>query len=329
LVFPLATVPQRVALAALAWSAVTLSGMLCFGRAAWQRNADVFAVYFEILGRFAPLAPGPHRRGLVLRAPGAGLIATAARRAAPDNSGSAAQSGFVIAMLATVLFDGLRGGTAWGPVDAALGRALPGLLDANGYVAGSIGLAGIWLVFLAAYWASCLAASRLVAHPGGHGAGDMARRFALTLVPIAIGYNLAHNFSGLLIQGQNVIPLLSDPFGRGWDIFGTARRYPDIGLVDARTTWHVAIAGIVGGHVIAVWLAHRVALREFAAPRRAAMACAPLTVLMVAYTAVSLSVIAEPMVKFAPEPPRSALLNFAGEGDAIVLKAPSGALFQP
>jgi len=44
-------------------------------------------------------------------------------------------------------------------------------------------------------------------------AGGIARRYVWTLVPIAVGYKLAHNFSGLLVQGQNVIPLLSDPFG--------------------------------------------------------------------------------------------------------------------
>jgi hypothetical protein len=60
----------------------------------------------------------------------------------------------------------------------------------------------------------------------------------------------------------------------------------------------VAISAIVAGHVISVWLAHRVALREFGAPRKAVIASVPLTILMVIYTAVSLSVIAEPMVKF-------------------------------
>ena len=50
----------------------------------------------------------------------------------------------------------------------------------------------------------------------------MAKSFALTLVPIAIGYNVAHYFVFLLVQGQYIIPLLSDPLGRGWDLFGTA-----------------------------------------------------------------------------------------------------------
>ena len=61
---------------------------------------------------------------------------------------------------------------------------------------------------------------------------------------------------------------------------------------------NVAIGAIVTGHVISVWLAHRVALRNYATPRTAIIASIPLTALMVAYTAISLSVIAEPMVTF-------------------------------
>ena len=65
---------------------------------------------------------------------------------------------------------------------------------------------------------------------------------------------------------------------------------------------YIAIAAIVAGHVIAVWLAHRLALREFGTRREAALATVPLTLLMVAYTVISLSVIAEPMVIFnAPD----------------------------
>jgi hypothetical protein len=286
-VYPIATVPRNVAWAGLAWSVLTLTGMACFGRDIWQENADVFAVYFSILGRFAPLASGP--RSLTLRAPGRGLIATGAA--------SAAMTGFAIAMLATVLFDGLRGGAGWLVIENALGRWLPWLADPNGLFAGTVGLVGMWLAFFAAYAITCLATARLA---GRVSAGTIAQQFALTLVPIAVAYNVAHNFSSLAVRSQSVIALASDPFGRRWDLFGTAGFSPDIGLVDARLTWYVAIGAIVAGHVIAVWLAHRTALREFAATGRARLASAPLTVLMVVYTAISLSVIAEPLVKFDP-----------------------------
>ena len=291
-VYPQAAIPYRIACVLLAWSALTLTGMLCFGREIWQRNADVFAVYFATLGRFAPIAAGPDARSIVLRAPGRGLIAA--------DAGSAAMVAFVIAMLSTVLFDGLLGGQIWWFVQRALIRALPQINDDNGYVIGAVGLVGVWLLFLAAYVLTCAVTAWLVRE---RSVGTIARLFALTLVPIAVAYNIAHNFSSLLIQGQLVIPLLSDPFGYKWNLFGTATYYPNIGIVDARFTWYVAIGAIVVGHVISVWLAHRVALREFGVPRKATFASVPLTILMVIYTAVSLSVIAEPMVKFEiPDP---------------------------
>jgi hypothetical protein len=233
-----------------------------------------------------------------------------------------------MAMLSTVLFDGLRAGQAWAPVEAAFGRALSALADANGYVAGTAGLIGLWLVFLAAYRLACLAAATMLGGGTGTSAAALGQRYVWTLVPIAIGYNLAHNFSGLLVQGQNVIALLSDPFGWQWDLFGTAQRHADIGIVDARTTWYVAIVAIVAGHVMAVWLAHRVALRDLGVPRRAALACAPLTVLMAGYTALSLSVIAEPMVRFAPDAGPAALAAVAVAGDAIGWKGPPGGHLQ-
>ena len=89
----------------------------------------------------------------------------------------------------------------------------------------------------------------------------MARNFALTLVPIAIGYHVAHYLVFLLVQGQYIIPLLSDPFGRGWDLFGTAGYRVDIAVAGARFAWYTAVAAIITGHVFAVYLAHGARLR--------------------------------------------------------------------
>lgn len=293
-VYSQAAVPYRLACTALAWTAVTLAGMVCFGRDAWQRNADVFAVYFATLGRFSPLTAGSDGRSVVLRAPGRGLITT--------NAGSAAMVAFVIAMLSTVLFDGMLSGQAWALIQGKLARAVPLLVDGSGYIIGTIGLVGVWLVFLTAFLLICRITAWLVRD---HPFKTIVYAFALTLVPIAIAYYIAHYLSTLLVQGQQVIPLLSDPLGLKWDLFGTANFRPDIGIIDARVTWYVAIGAIVTGHVIAIWLAHHVALREFGAPRKAAIASVPLTVLMVIYTAVSLSIIAEPMVKFDTQSPQA------------------------
>ena len=206
---------------------------------------------------------------------------------------------FVMAMLSTVLFDGLLSGQVWWLAQTHIRRVAPFLVDPDGYRMGAAGLIGVWLMFLAVYLATCAVTATLVRK---HSIGQIARLFAFTLVPIAIAYNIAHNCANLLVQGQQLIALASDPLGLKWNLFGTANFRPDIGLIDARLTWYIAIAAIVAGHVIAVWLAHRLALREFGTRREAALATVPLTLLMVAYTVISLSVIAEPMVMFnAPD----------------------------
>ena len=77
----------------------------------------------------------------------------------------------------------------------------------------------------------------------------LAGQFVLSLVPIAIAYHLAHYFSMLAIAGQFIIPLVSDPFGYGWDLFGTTLYRIDIGLVDARFIWYLSVTAIVTGHI--------------------------------------------------------------------------------
>jgi hypothetical protein len=86
--------------------------------------------------------------------------------------------------------------------------------------------------------------------------------------------------------------LLSDPFGRQWDLFGTAAFYPDITMLDARATWFIAVAAIVGGHAASVWVSHRVALAHGGASRRVTLSLLPLTVLALALTACSLLLLA-------------------------------------
>src|SRR5207237_7588611 len=129
----------------------------------------------------------------------------------------------------------------------------------------TIGLAMFIALFTAAYLLACKA---MVAIGGKNSrAADLGRRFVFSLLPIAIAYHIAHYFSYLFNGGQLIIPLLSDPFGFGWDLFGTAAYKPDIGFVGPLLQWYVAVGAIVLGHVIAVYLAHVKALTVFGGPR--------------------------------------------------------------
>ena len=98
----------------------------------------------------------------------------------------------------------------------------------------------------------------------------------------------------LLIDGQSIISLLSDPLGRGWDIFGTAGFVVDRTFFSANTIWYAVVLMIVLGHMLAVYLAHLVTLSLTNSKAVAVKAGAPILVLMVFYTVISLWVIAQP-----------------------------------
>jgi hypothetical protein len=127
--------------------------------------------------------------------------------------------------------------------------------------------------------------------------GQLAPAYVYSLVPIAIAYQVAHYYTYLLIQGQGMISYVSDPFGWGWDLFGTAGYEIKIGVVDAAFVWYSQVALIVAGHVIAVYLAHLISLRFFGDSKRALRSQSPMLVLMSLYTILSLWILSQPIVE--------------------------------
>jgi hypothetical protein len=107
-------------------------------------------------------------------------------------------------------------------------------------------------------------------------------------VPIALAYVVAHYFSFFVREIQWVAPLASDPFGFGWDLFGTADVKPDIGVLPPKTIWYTQVAALVVGHVAGLVLAHDRAVELFESPRKAAISQYAMLVLMVVYTVTGL-----------------------------------------
>lgn len=318
LVFTGRSVPAQLGRLLLGYSLLTWTGMGLCGRLVWLRQADPFAAAFGILARFAPTevrvddpeacrrcsAPcrgpegcvdceacfdraRPGRRAWNLRPFAAGLVEAGAV--------SPSTAVFVLLLLATVSFDGFTATPAWARLEGTLYTALAPLGDARLTIIGTLGLLAFPALFVAVY----LAFARLMAWAAGDvlPTAEVARLFVLSLVPIAIAYHLAHYFTYLLIQGQLLIRLASDPFGWGWNLLGTARYRPDIGIVGARAVWYTAVGAIVLGHVLAVYVAHVVALREFPTRRAALRSQLPMLVLMLGYTVASLWIIAQPIVE--------------------------------
>ena len=348
LVYPDAAAPAHIAWLAVFYSILTWAGMFAFGGDIWLRHGEVFTLVFSTFARLAPtevrvLDPAvcerceahcrnpdgacidcydcfrradAQQRVWALRPFGAGLL--------DSRPVSASMMAFVLLLLSSVLYDGALGTPEWRQLEKLLAAFAPGLGDWAPIAIRTLGLVGFWLVFFGAYVAVGAIMNR-VAAAERRSPWDLAQTFALTLVPIAIAYHLAHYLSFLLRQGQYILPLLSDPFGYGWNLFGTAGYRVDIAIVGAAFAWYAAVAAVVSGHIAAVYLAHRKAMRVLGTRGAALCSQIPLTALMVVYTFFGLSILAEPITEHraAAQPtiagaaisvPQDALLPVPGDG---------------
>ena len=125
----------------------------------------------------------------------------------------------------------------------------------------------------------------------------IAGKYVYSLVPIALAYHISHYLSYLLIAGQQIIPLASDPFGVGWNLFNTTHYHIDVSVVNAKMVWYCAVFSIVLGHIIAVVLAHRRALEMYQNRILALKSQFPMLILMIVYTLLSLWILSQPIVK--------------------------------
>jgi hypothetical protein len=123
---------------------------------------------------------------------------------------------------------------------------------------------------------------------GGHRAGELSRRFAHSLIPIALAYVVAHYFSLLAYQGQALASLASDPLGDGSDLFGTASATIDYNVIGATAIWYVQVAALVLGHAAGLTLAHDRALIVFRRVRDATRSQYWMLAVMVGFTSLGL-----------------------------------------
>ena len=256
--------PRVLGIYLAAYTAALLVGAAAFGRG-WLRDAEGFGVLFTKLSAMAPL----HRDGgaLRLRAPLAGLAVLPMRR------GSVA---FILVVLGSTTFDGFTRSSIW--LDIAAERTGWGLTAVN-----TVGM--VFIIFgVAVLYRAAIAAMAAVT---GDTERELAEVFAPALLPIAAAYTVAHYFSYLLLEGQQIIALVSDPFGRGRDFFGTATYLVDFTLISTDAIAWTQTAAIAVGHVLAVAVAHDRAVERW--PRRLAVRSQyPMLAVMICYTVIGL-----------------------------------------
>ncbi|MFI5292110.1 MAG: hypothetical protein ACHQ02_04530 [Candidatus Limnocylindrales bacterium] len=256
---------RNLVLTLLAYTILTWIGMAWFGRTRWRRQAEVFSVWFGLLGRLAPwrtsddLVAGrePGSRRVVRQAFGDGLIHA---RWAVDE--------VVLVALATgaVMFDGLSQTLPWFEL-----FGLPGFGGSTVLLFGFLGLV-VLAVLAVGRWSGLAAV----------GAG---------LVPIAIGYITAHYLTFLIADGQRILIAVSDPFQQGWDLFGTAFWQVSITFLPGVVVWIIQLLAVVSGHAVGAWAGHAASTSQ--APsgtdrRTLVRRQLPLAVLMIALTVITL-----------------------------------------
>jgi hypothetical protein len=124
---------------------------------------------------------------------------------------------------------------------------------------GTVGLLGAIGIVAGTYTLATRAA------PASQSGERLDRRFVHSLIPILVGYTIAHYFSLLIFQGQNGYILASDPFDSGWNLFGTADWKVNFLLVSTSAIALIQVGAIVGGHVVGVVTAHDRAVAIFPA----------------------------------------------------------------
>ena len=295
LVWEPAKEPDKLALLVVGYFVLTLAGAGVFGADVWLANCEVFTVFARTLARCAPLEldpaepedwldAEPTRRAVRLRPYGAGLVST---RPAPPGGGA-----FVIALLATVVYDGFSQTTQFRDSKFWIyDRA--GFFRAHADLYSTLLMAAVVLAFVAAF----LLVMAIVGRSEG-GFQLTARRYAPTLVPIAAAYFVAHYFAYLLIAGKATLAVLVDPLGRSWNPWGLGEYPLTYGWIAGAGVWWAQIALIVVGHVAAILAAHHIAVQSRPTARGALLGQSPVVLLMVGYTMAGLWVLAQ---QLAPE----------------------------
>jgi hypothetical protein len=290
--------PAILSTVLIAYTLVTFTATWLFGKAVWFEQGELFSVYFRLIGKLAPIS---HVRAagvwhVQVRRPFAELLETRAEHMSLVL--------FVLFMLSSTTYDGIHEAYFWLAIfwKTALTVTQPLWGTDLGHAqtmlhpwylvyqrAGLVLSPFLYLaIYLLALWGTRALAVTILS------LRTLALQFAFSMIPIALVYNITHNLTQLLTEVRALPYLLTDPFGFGWNLFGVNMNPPPIEPIEMGPVWHSQVVLMLGGHMVAVYIAHIIALRLVPA-RRAALSQVPLLMLMVAYTVIGLSILTLPI----------------------------------
>jgi hypothetical protein len=246
------------------WCGVYLGAMIIggalFGNTFYAR-ADPFEVYSSLVAQASVW--GRREGQLVIRSPLANLDST------PATPGLI---GVVAVLFGSTAFDAFRDSTRW--------LTFTQNNDVSTYVQNELGLLAFCLAVGAVLFVACIATP---VSPGQRRT-DLPNQLAFSVIPIVIGYIVAHYLSFLVEIGTQTLVEASDPLSNGSNVFGTAGlavpywlSYHPTFLAD------VKVLAVVTGHVVGVIAAHERAIKVLP-KRHQVTGQLPLLVAMIAFT---------------------------------------------
>ncbi len=196
-------------------------------------------------------------------------------------------------MLSITGFHGLTMTPNWHRLTDWLGNSF----SVGHMISFSVGMAGLMLAPICIYGVLVYFSYRMAAGiktPTQLTYHDYFIRYAYALLPIALFYHLAHNLEHLLMEGPKVVSLLSDPFGWGWNLFGTLDwRVPP--LVSLDVLWILQVLLVLVGHIFSLWVAGRTSQNLFGDRQAAFRSQLPMLAGMIAFSVFSLWLLKQPM----------------------------------
>lgn len=259
--------PRHVAVWITVYSIIHIALGARYGQK-WFAQGEGFEVYATVVSHLSPL--GRLDDGTwVLRNPLRGLSHL------PRVHGLVA---LVCVLLGSTAFDGVTRTEFW----KNWTRDFQGVAYLG---SGTLGLVAAVLLVMGIY----LAAMKMT-QPWLPERQGLATDFVHSLVPIALGYTIAHYFSFVVFDGQLGFIAASDPYAKGWDLFGTAGSKIDYTLVTVTTIAIVQVGAIALGHIAGVFVAHDRAVALF--PRRYhQLGQYPLLAAMVSFTMAGIALV--------------------------------------
>jgi hypothetical protein len=274
--------PRILGAAVAGYTVLTLVAMAVYGAEPWARHGEAFSVYFNLFSRLSVFET---RDGVVGTRPLLGGL--------PRLDPVPGTVAIVVVMIGTVTFDGLSQGQLWKDLAVQLNDGFESLgfsIETTPKLVATVGLA-IGVVIAGGFYALGIEGARSVG--GDMDAAHLRRAFIHSLVPIAMVYVVAHYLTFLLFEGQGIFYLASDPFGQGWDLFGTASSGIDYGLLSQNAAWYLQVAFVVLGHVAALVLAHDRALVLYPNAKLAVRSQYWMLAIMVGFTSLALWLLAQ------------------------------------